>query len=195
MYDDPSSSISQRLAVVRQQTAAAVDQLPPGPVRVVSLCAGDGRDLVGALATHPRRADVRGRLVELDPDLAERGRAALWPGLEYLVGDAALTDNYLGAVPADLVLACGIFGNLSDADLAATVQALPSFLSPGGIVIWTRHRGAPDLVPTIDGWFAGAGFARVFLSDPDRPYGVGVHRLTAPPRPLVRGESLFTFVR
>jgi hypothetical protein len=194
-YDDPQSSNAKRLTVVREQIRAAVDAAPPGPVPVVSLCAGDGRDLIGALADHPRRDDVRGRLVELDPALAERGRAALWAGLEYVVGDAALTDNYLGAVPAALVLVCGVFGNISADDIAATVRAMPSFLASGGAVIWTRHRDDPDMVPTIDGWFADAGFERVFLSGPQHRYGVGVHRLTTPPRPLPRGERLFTFVR
>jgi hypothetical protein len=195
MYEDPSSITSQRLAVVREWIRFSVEAMPPGPVRTVSICAGDGRDLVGALAEHPRRSDVRGRLVEIDPALAERGRATLWPGLDYVVGDAALTDNYLGAVPADLVLACGIFGNISDDNIATTVRAMPAFLAAGGYVIWTRHRGEPDMFPTIDGWFADAGFARVFVSDPERPYGVGVHRLVSEPRPLPPGEHLFTFVR
>jgi hypothetical protein len=195
MYEDPGSSISQRLAVVRERIRIAVEAAPPGPVHVVSLCAGDGRDLIGALADHPRRDDVRGRLVELDPGLAEQGRAAAWPGLSYVVGDAALTDNYLGAVPADVVLVCGVFGNIADADIAATVAALPSFLAVGGTAIWTRHRGQPDLVPTVDGWFADAGFERMYLSGPEHTYGVGVHRLTIEPRPLPRGVRLFTFVR
>jgi hypothetical protein len=195
LYDDPRSVTSQRLVVVQEWIRSAVEALPSGPVRTVSVCAGDGRDLTGALAEHPRRRDVRGLLIELDPVLADRGRAALWPGLDYLVGDAALTDNYLGAVPADLVLLCGIFGNISDDDIAATVRAAPSFLAPGGYVIWTRHRGVPDLVPTIDGWFVDAGFAREFVSAAGLPYGVGVHRLVAPPRPLALGERLFTFVR
>jgi hypothetical protein len=161
----------------------------------VSLCAGDGRDLIGALAEHPRRDDIHGRLVELDPVLAERGRAAAWAGLSYVVGDAAQTDSYLGAVPADLLLACGVFGNITDDDVVATVAALPSFLAPGGTVIWTRHRGEPDLVPSIDAWFTDAGFARVFLSGSEHTYGVGVHRLTTEPRPLTGGARLFTFVR
>lgn len=194
-YEDPQSTNSQRLAVVREHIRSTVEAAPPGPVRVVSLCAGDGRDIVGALADHPRRTDVRGRLVELDPALAQRGAATTWPGLEYLVGDAALTDNYRDVVPADLVLACGIFGNITDADIAATVRALPGFLAPGGTVIWTRHRQAPDLVPAVDAWFAAAGFARVFLSGPDHEYGVGVHRLTGAPRPFPPGERLFTFIR
>jgi hypothetical protein len=195
MYEDPSSITSQRLAVVRDRIRNSVEAMPPGPVRTVSICAGDGRDLVGSLAEHPRRVDVQGLLIEIDPVLAERGRASLWPGLDYLVGDAALTDNYLGAVPADLVLACGIFGNISDDDIAATVRAMPGFLAAGGQVIWTRHRGAPDLFTTIDGWFIEAGFARVFVSAPEHQYGVGVHRLVGEPRPLPQGEHLFTFVR
>ena len=194
-YDDPQSPNSQRLAVVREHIRLAVEAAPPGPVRVVSLCAGDGRDIVGALADHPRRHDVRGRLVEMDPALARRGAATAWPGLEYLVGDAALTDNYSGAVPADLVLACGVFGNITDADVAATVRAMPGFLAAGGTVIWTRHRQAPDLVPAIDAWFTAAGCARVFLSGPEHAYGVGVHRLTAAPQPFPCGERLFTFIR
>jgi hypothetical protein len=195
LYDDPRSVTSQRLVVVQEGIRSAVLAFPSGPIRTVSVCAGDGRDLTGALAEHPRRRDVRGRLIELDPVLADRGRAALWPGLDYLVGDAAVTDNYLGAVPADLVLLCGVFGNISDADIAATVAAMPGFLAPGGSVIWTRHRGAPDLVPTIDGWFIDAGFTREFVSAAGLPYGVGVHRLVAAPRSLPVGERLFTFVR
>jgi hypothetical protein len=195
MYDDPQSITSQRLAVVRERIRSAVEAAPPGAVRTVSICAGDGRDLVGALADHPRRADVRGRLVELDPALAERGQTALWPGLDYLVGDAAQTDHYVGAVPADLVLVCGVFGNIADDDIAATVRAMPAFLAPGGRVIWTRHRGEPDLVPTVDRWFVDAGFSQEFLSVAELDYGVGVHRLVGPSRPLPAGEHLFTFIR
>jgi len=194
-YDDPQSPAAQRLPVVREHIRLAVEAAPPGPVRVVSLCAGDGRDVIGALAEHPRREDVNGRLVEIDPVIAERGRAAAWEGLSYVVGDAALTDNYVGAVPADLVLACGVFGNITNDDIAATVAAMPAFLAPGGSVIWTRHREPPDLVPTIDGWFADAGFERIFLSGEEHTYGVGVHRLAAEPRPLPGGTRLFTFTR
>ena len=34
-----------------------------------------------------------------------------------MCGDASTTSAYRGAVPADLVLACGIFGNVSDEDI------------------------------------------------------------------------------
>ncbi len=159
------------------------------------MCAGDGRDLIGALVDHPRRADVRARLIELNPELAQRGRAAAWDGIEFVVGDAAETDHFAGAVPADLVLACGVFGNVSDADVARTVTAMPEFCATGGAVIWTRHRREPDLVPSICAWFESAGFVREWLSGPQHRYGVGVHRYGQAPRPLTTGQRLFTFTR
>src|SRR6185436_14614405 len=78
-YDDPDSHLPRRLAVVRARIAEALERCSPGPIRVVSMCAGDGRDLLYVLQTHPRAADVSGRLVELNPALAERARAAAHP--------------------------------------------------------------------------------------------------------------------
>ena len=75
-YDDPGSSLAQRLAVVQARIAAALDVAPPGPLRAVSMCAGQGRDLIPVLASHPRGRDVTARLVELDPALAATARRA-----------------------------------------------------------------------------------------------------------------------
>src|SRR5271154_2837323 len=65
-YDDPSSPLSARLATVQSHIEEALDRAPAGEVRVVSICAGQGRDLVGVLAGHRRRTEVRARLVEAD---------------------------------------------------------------------------------------------------------------------------------
>ncbi|MFK0022875.1 hypothetical protein [Streptomyces sp. NPDC090798] len=70
------------------------------------------------LAGHPRRGDVRARLVELDGRNAEMavraaGAAGL-SGVEVVVGDAASTDHHQDLAPADLVLLCGVLGNLTD---------------------------------------------------------------------------------
>jgi hypothetical protein len=73
-YDDPDSELSRRLEAVQAQIRAAIDRAPAGPVPVIKLCAGQGRDLLGVLADHPRSADVRARLVELDPELAAWAR-------------------------------------------------------------------------------------------------------------------------
>ena len=66
---DGDTPLTQRLAIVQARIADALDAAPPGPIRVISMCAGQGRDLLGVLADHPRRADVRARLVELDGEL------------------------------------------------------------------------------------------------------------------------------
>jgi hypothetical protein len=196
-YDDPDSTLSRRLVVVQARIRDAVDAVAPGPIRVVSMCAGDGRDLLGALADHRRRADVHAVLVELNPDLAERGRtrATDWDGVEFVVGDAAITDHYADAVPADLVLVCGVFGNISEDDIVRTVRTLPELTATGGTVIWTRHREAPDLVPTISAWFEDAGFQPVWLSGNELKSGVGVHRFVGEPRPLRKGQRIFEFWR
>jgi hypothetical protein len=189
-YDTPGSSLSRRLAVVRERVRLALDA---SAERVVSLCAGQGRDLLPVLAAHPRRDRVRARLVELDEHNARIAERDAPGGVEVVCGDAALTDAYAGAVPADLVLACGIFGNISDADIRRTVATLPRLCAPGASVIWTRGRHEPDLLATICGWFEQDEFERIHL-DSDGHYGVGVHRYTGPPRQLEPGVRMFTFL-
>src|SRR2546427_6179470 len=98
-YDDPGSELSRRLEAVQTQVRAALDRAPAGPVPVVSLCSGQGRDILGVLEDHPRRADVRARLVELDPELAASARDRAPAQVEVITGDASLTDQYDGMVP------------------------------------------------------------------------------------------------
>ncbi len=196
-YDDPGSPLAQRLAVVQARIAAALDAAPPGPLRAVSMCAGQGRDLIPVLASHPHGRDVTARLVELDPALAATARRAArdagLPGVEVVTGDASLTDAYAGLVPADLVLACGVFGNITEPDIRRTVACCAQLCATGGITLWTRGRGEPDLVPRICGWFSEDGFELSWLSDPGVKYGVGAHRFTAQPRPLAAGLRMFSF--
>src|SRR5690242_14199661 len=64
-YDLPDSWMARRLKAVQTQIRAALDAGESGPLRVISLCAGQGRDLLEVLAEHPRRDDVQARLVEL----------------------------------------------------------------------------------------------------------------------------------
>jgi Methyltransferase domain len=194
-YDDPGSVIARRLTAVQHQIVDALAQVPPGRITVLSMCAGQGRDLIGALAGHPRRPDVVARLVELDPRNAEVARrsaaAAGLSGIEVVVGDAAVTDLYAPLAPADLVLACGVFGNISDEDIHRTVGLCAALCRTGGTVLWTRHRRPPDLVPQICAWFEESGFEPVWLSDPGEPFGLGAHRFTGEPRPLPRCARLF----
>ena len=194
-YDAPGSRLAQRLVVVQGLLRDAIDRLPPGPIRVISACAGEGRDLLGVLADHPRATDVRARLVEVDTELAATAAAHAPPGVDVVCGDASTTSAYAGAVPADVVLVCGIFGNIADADIHNTVRSIAMLCAPGATVIWTRHRRPPDLTVDVRRWFAEAGFEEVaFVGSDDALFGVGAHRLTGPPLPFAPDVKLFTFV-
>ncbi|MEU8381171.1 class I SAM-dependent methyltransferase [Streptosporangium sp. NPDC048865] len=197
-YDLPDSPLARRLEVVQERIRLALDDCAPGPLRVVSLCSGQGRDLLEVLAGHPRRDDVRARLVELDARntafARETARTAGLERVETVTADASLTDHYRGMVPADIVLACGLFGNIVDEDIERTVDTFPQLCGTGGTVIWTRHRDAPDRIPMICDRFEERGFERRWVSEPDVGFGVGVHRFTGRPEPLVPGARMFTFV-
>jgi hypothetical protein len=196
-YEQPDSALVARLALVRAQVRAALDRAPPGPIRAISVCAGQGHDLIGALAEHPRREDVSARLVELDARnvLLARlaAKAARLDAVEAIAADASLTDSYVGAVPADLILVCGVFGNISADDVLHTIENLRQLCAPAATVVWTRHRHPPDLVPHVLVAFERAGFAQLACEDAP-PFAVGASRLLAAPRPLRSGVRLFEFI-
>lgn len=199
-YDDPSSSLSRRLETVRASLRTLL-LTAHGPVRLVSLCAGDGRDTLPVAAE--TGASVTGVLVELDPELSARARAAAPGGIEVRTADAGTTASYADACPADVVLACGVFGNVTDADIARTVAALPSLLASGGHVIWTRGLAVPQDPTAYDGdpadlvrsLFARAGFEEVaFVRPDDAGFRVGVHRWPGADGVPAPDQRLFDFV-
>jgi hypothetical protein len=196
-YSDPDSDLSRRLAAVQQRIRDWLAEAPAGPLRVISACAGQGHDVVGALAGSPRAADVSGLLVELDEHNAEAAERAVSDArlsLQVLRADAGHSSVYAGAVPADLLLLCGIFGNVSDDDVRRTAETASSLCAPGATVIWTRHRREPDLTPEIRGWFAAAGFAEVGFDSPGPgSWSVGTQRLTTEPAPYRDDVGLFSF--
>jgi hypothetical protein len=116
--------------------------------------------------------------------------------IEVVEGDASLSDCCAGAVPANIVVACGIFGNISNDDIRAFPEIVRMLCAPGALVVWTRHRRPPDLTPDVRAWFTGAGFEEVAFESPDEAdvVAVGVHRLVAAPEPFRPGVRLFTFV-
>jgi hypothetical protein len=196
-YDNPGSGLARRLSWVQDRIRTALDAAPAGPLRVISLCAGQGRDLIGVLADHPRAGDVTARLVELDPrNTAAAARLAAAVGLgnvDIVTGDASLTSQYADLVPADLVLACGLFGNMTDVHVEQTIGYCAQLCAEAGAVIWTRARWAPDLVPRICAWFEQRDFQRMALTSPSYVQCVGVHRRMAPPEPLAPNAVMFTF--
>jgi hypothetical protein len=199
-YDDPTSSLSHRLAVVRGHIRDWLNRTAPAPVTVLSSCSGDGRDLLPILAERSDAGRVSATLLEFDSrNVATACAFADARGLTSVrveQVDAGDSSAYVDAAPADLVMLCGIFGNIIDEDVHRMVSTAPELCRPGARVIWTRHHNAPDLTPRIRQWFAAAGFAeRAFDAPADFPYSVGVHDLVGPPKPLRTGRRLFTFVR
>lgn len=205
-YDEPDSSLARRLQVVQDELRAALGRLRRGPeeLRLISMCAGDGRDVLPVMAENPG-SSVRALLVELDPILTDRirvgARALGLSAIEVATADAGVTDQYLRFGPAHVVLACGVFGNVTIDDAERTISTLPSLLADDGVVIWTRGRGddGPDLSQHIRQLFADHGFVELgFTAPTDARFRVGAHRLafrSTASAPLRAGDRMFTFVR
>ena len=206
-YDDPTSSLSRRLEVVRDQLDLLLTRLHRREhveaIRLVSLCAGDGRDALPILA---RKTELRVRalLVELDQTLSEAARrSAIDLGLGSVLvrtADAGDTASFADFCPADVLMLCGVFGNISDDDVQHTINHLPRLLAPGASVIWTRGRRTDEADPSAVGddpseWvreqFRSAGFDETALVRPsDAGFRVGVNRLASPPSPYTPAKSL-----
>jgi len=199
-YLDPESALSRRLNVVQRHIQSFLDGCRSAAPRVISLCAGDGRDLLDLIAKDPRASQIQARLVELDPVLAKRAHQraadAGLDNIDVVCADAAVVDVYVDAVPAELVLLCGVFGNISDRDVHRTIEALPQLCAGGANVVWTRHRRDPDLTPAVRRWFAAAGFAEVAFDSPGpNQWSVGMQAFLGESQPLLLGARLFNFIR
>ena len=193
-YDDPTSAFSQRLVAVRRRIAEALDRAPAAAIRVASMCAGDGRDILGVLEDHPRAGDVAGRLVEWDQRLVERARASAPPAIEVVCGDAGNSDAYEGAVPVNLLLCCGVFGNITESDIRNTIDSWPMLCAPQATVIWTRGAFEHDLRPQIRAWVKSAGFEELSFDGENEKYGVGVAKMVRASEPYRKGVHFFRFV-
>jgi hypothetical protein len=148
---------------------------------------------------------VSATLVEVLPELVERARGAaarVAADVEVVAGDAGCSETYAGlaAAPADVVILVGVLGNVSDADVATTVAAMPRLCAPGATLLWSRGRsveGTDDFVTPVRTAFSAAGFAEVSI----RAFGVeddrttlGVVRFDGPSLPLDPRATWFTFM-
>jgi hypothetical protein len=198
-YADETSPLSRRLRLVQRHIAAWLDDRHGEPLTAVSACAGQGHDLLGVLSIRADASRVRATLLEYDERNVAAARVA--------ADDAALSNvtvvranagdraAYVGAVPADLVLMAGVFGNISDLDVHGTISALPELCAPGATVIWTRTRRAPDLTPVVRRWLAASSFVeQAFHAPTDALFSVGVHHFVGVPRPLTPRGRLFRFL-
>jgi len=197
-YDEQDSFLSRRLRVVQRrldELVSAADRVR----RILSLCSGDGRDIIPVLAQKPieRRPEVV--LVELDPVLAAAAeRRALDAGVAatVVVGDAGLANTWQSVVPVDLLMLCGIFGNIMEADIRNTIVTAREVVSRGGSVIWTRgYFVDQDLRRQIRQWFADAGFMETSFDSEPTGYGVGVNLLASDACATPIPDRLFSFVR
>ena len=196
-YGDPSSALSRRLRIVQGHIADWLDGRQDAALTVVSACAGQGPDLIEVLGRRGDAGRVYATLLEADPRNAEAARAAAaeLSTVEVRRADAGDLASYRDAIPADLVLMVGVFGNISEDDVRRTVAALPHLCRPAATVIWTRSRRPPDLTGSIRTWFTDAGFAEhAFDAPEDALFSVGVHRLTRTPRTPPPTGRLFSFL-
>lgn len=199
-YRDPSSLLSDRLRVVQRIIRDWLDATSPAPVAVMSSCAGDGRDLLAVLEGRDDAGRVTATLHEADPRNARKASERIsrlkLANIVVRHADAGNSSAYADSVPADLVLLCGIFGNISDEDVHRTIAAAPQFCKHDALVVWTRHRQEPDLTPRVRAWFSDYGLSEEEFVAPDHAiYSVGVHRFLGEPWPLEADRRLFTFIR
>jgi ubiquinone/menaquinone biosynthesis C-methylase UbiE len=198
-YDDERSALSRRLRVVQRHIALCMNARLKVPLTAISVCAGQGHDLLGVLATRADAHRIRATLLEYDESNVSAAQTAIaTAGLRNVTVkhvDAGDLAAYEGAVPADLVLMAGVFGNISDADVRRTIGALPQLCAPGATVIWTRTRREPDLTPRIRRWLQAAAFVEhAFHAPPDVMFSVGVHHFTGAPQPLAVHGNIFQFL-
>ena len=191
-----------RLQAVQDQIAACLDEANEGSLRVVSLCAGDGRDVMGVLESHERREDVRAWLVELDPKsvaagIAARNDAGLGRYVIFIEGDATDFATYQGILPADIVVVCGVWGHVPPDERLMFVRALAKFCTPGASVVWSRgvDRGQARYTD-IQNLFEENSFERVRDSvTSDDKWAICTHRYIGPATEVPTTGRIFNFHR
>lgn len=199
---DAGLGLSVRLRIVREQIQAALDECAPGPVRIVSICAGDGRDVIEAVSCHRRCHDVAATLIDNHAPSLDRGRALASEAgvagqIEFVCADATLAGSYLGSVPADVIIISGVLGHVSDAWLPRFLGNLPMLCQEGGSVIWNRHqvvnRGA-EHVRLIQQILRARDFHEVhFEATSPTGFAVSRARFRGTAQPLDPGRVLFEF--
>jgi Putative methyltransferase len=198
-YADPASPLSRRLRLVQRQLHRWLDEESRQSLRVVSVCAGQGRDLLEVLSARSDSSRVSAVLLEYD---ARNVAAAIsmveakgLAGVTVRQADAGELASYSEALPADLLLMAGVFGNISDDDANRTIDRLPMMCSAGATVIWTRSRRSPDVTPLLRARFAAAGFRELAFEAPeDVLFTVGVHRFEGQPVPEPGAGRMFSFI-
>jgi hypothetical protein len=93
----------------------------------------------------------------------------------------------------DVLMLCGIFGNIEHRAVKDIVDLIPRLVVLGGYVIWTRGGSEPDRRPELRQWFRAAGLQEVAFDGTPEPYGVGLNQLRRPSADRALPDRLFTF--
>lgn len=196
---DSGSHLVRRLEVVQELVGRALDESAHGRISVASLCAGQGDDLLGVLEGHSRAHDVEALLVELDGrNTAEIDRRAAVAGLvevRSLTADAGSTDALGDVAPVDVLLLCGMLGNITMVDAERTIAAIPMLVRPAGRVVWTRRNMPVDQTPRLRAAFDAIGCTSInFVDPPDDKFTVGLECFDGAAVPFEPSRRLFDFV-
>lgn len=200
LYNDSDSGLAKRLRLVQESISVSLPDTIEDRFQIIDICSGDGRDLLDALIHYPARAQVYSYLVELDERLAEKSEHTAsevsLQNVTVINGDASLLSTYEDIPRADLILLCGVFGNISDDDIQNTIEALPQLCKQGTKVIWTRHLRQAEAVPVIRSLFITNGFSEVdFKTTEDQSYVVATYEFQESPAQLEGNTRLFTFIK
>ncbi|MCP1479320.1 class I SAM-dependent methyltransferase family protein [Pseudomonas chlororaphis] len=177
------SPLQARLVEVSRQVAEAIDSMASPHVQILSLCAGDGRDLLQALSSVQAGKAVDATLIEFDQALVDQGRRAFaaqgWgDSVRFRCADATLFSTYRDLPKVELVMVCGVFGNVRNEHVQRLIGALPGFCRPGARVVWTRSLNEFDdgeaAADHIRRCFVRSGFREaVFARTPEGTFAVG----------------------
>jgi hypothetical protein len=198
-YENEDSELNARKRAVQAQVAAIATQCPPGPVTVVSICGGQGREVIGALADHPRRADVRGRIVELDEKNSAFARAwakkAGLDKLEVVTGDASLSTAYAGLPPVDVVVVSGVVGHLCHPERVQLITFLHQIVRTGGYAVNTFYRGREGELQQLRDAFSAHQFEEESFETlaGKFQFTIARNRYLGQPKPFEPGVKVFNF--
>lgn len=197
-YEIEDSFLHQRLQDVKRVLVRSIREFDR-PVRIISVCAGQGRDVIEVLRDDPSLNVKDAYLFEIDPENVAFGENLVshyrLNNVNYVIGDASITSVYKEFVPTDILMLCGIFGNVSQADIKTTLKAATTLLVRGGVVIWTRHRGEPNIVPEIQIWAKDLDFHEIeLIAPPETLYAVGSNRYLGPAKKFEAQIKMFEFM-